>query len=81
MTSTPQVGAVAQWESGGYGHVAFVEQVNADGSIVISESSYVSNNPGNNPANFLYRTRTIRPGGSGGILGGNWPTRFLVVLA
>ena len=61
--------------------MAFVDHVNADAAIVISESSYVSNNPGNNPANFLHRTRTIRPGGSGGILGGNWPTRFLVELA
>lgn len=48
---TPAVGAVICWQSGptdteepteedGAGHVAIVEQVNADGSIIISESGY-----------------------------------------
>jgi surface antigen len=52
-----KVGAVAQWVSGGggFGHVAVVEKVNNDGTIVISESSYSSN-----PSYaFLYKTRTI----------------------
>ena len=55
--NSPRVGAVAQWVSGGggYGHVAVVEQVNSNGTIVISESSYSTN-----PAfAFLYKTRTI----------------------
>ncbi|MCY6494267.1 CHAP domain-containing protein [Leptolyngbya sp. GGD] len=52
---TPQVGAIAQWVSGGggFGHVAVVEQVNTNGTIVISESSYA---PG---GGFLYKTRTL----------------------
>ncbi|MCM2374656.1 pre-peptidase C-terminal domain-containing protein [Aporhodopirellula aestuarii] len=79
-TSTPQVGAVAQWDVGGYGHVAFVERVNANGSIEISESSYVPNPQSNPGANFEYRTRTIRPGATGGVFAA-WPTRFLVVRA
>lgn len=40
--STPKLGAVACWSGGsqGYGHVAVVEQINDDGTITISESSY-----------------------------------------
>ena len=41
--STPQLGAVACWADGPYsgdGHVAIVEQINADGSIVCSNSAY-----------------------------------------
>ena len=42
VDKTPQVGAVAHWGSlagghGVYGHVAYVEQVNTDGTILISE--------------------------------------------
>lgn len=38
---TPEVGAIACWsKSGGAGHVAIVEQVNADGSYVVSQSGY-----------------------------------------
>lgn len=36
VTRSPAVGAIAQWDSN---HVAFVEQVNSDGTIVISESN------------------------------------------
>jgi surface antigen len=56
-SSQPQVGAIAQWDASGampYGHVAVVEQVNSNGTVVISESSY-----GSNDWNFLFRTRTI----------------------
>lgn len=35
----PRVGALISWTGGEYGHVAVVEQVNSDGSIVISEAS------------------------------------------
>ncbi|MCM1226427.1 MAG: phage tail tip lysozyme [Clostridium sp.] len=39
--STPKLGAVICWENpGDAGHVAIVEQINADGSIVTSNSSY-----------------------------------------
>lgn len=42
VSSTPSVGAVMQnsWQAGGYGHVAVVESVNADGSIYVSEMNY-----------------------------------------
>jgi surface antigen len=45
--TSPRVGAVAQWNTN---HVAVVEQVNSNGTIVISESSY---------PDFLYKQRTI----------------------
>lgn len=42
VTNSPSVGAVLQnsWQAGGYGHVAVVESVNADGSIYVSEMNY-----------------------------------------
>jgi surface antigen len=36
----PRVGAVLCWSSDEYGHVAIVEAVNADGTIVISQSAW-----------------------------------------
>ncbi len=46
VNNTPAVGAVAHWGydevGGGYGHVAYVESVNADGSANISEYNYAS---------------------------------------
>lgn len=46
-SQTPQLGAIAVWQKGptlsssdGCGHVAIVEVINADGSIVTSESGY-----------------------------------------
>lgn len=39
--SAPEPGAImVTWESVFYGHVAYVEQVNADGSFVVSEMNY-----------------------------------------
>jgi surface antigen len=52
----PRVGAIAQWESN---HVAVVEQINSDGTIIISESSY----PSNGARAFLYETRKILASG------------------
>lgn len=56
---TPKLGAVICWRKGkvgnyadGAGHVAIVEQIKADGSIVISESGYKA---------FRFRTRTLKP--------------------
>lgn len=50
--STPQLGALIVWQKGatlsgadGAGHVAVVEQINPDGSIVTSESGYGAKNP------------------------------------
>lgn len=49
---TPQLGALIVWKKGatlsgsdGAGHVAVVEQINPDGSIMTSESGYGSKNP------------------------------------
>ena len=38
--STPQVGAIACWDDGGYGHVAVVTAVQSTTSIQVSESNY-----------------------------------------
>lgn len=51
---TPEVGAImVTWESS-YGHVAYVEQVNSDGSWVVSEMNFVGWG--------VVDHRTIRPG-------------------
>lgn len=46
VNGTPAVGSILQSVSGGggYGHVAYVEQVHADGSILISEMNYAGFN-------------------------------------
>lgn len=54
MSRTPQVGAIAQWE---YGHVAVVEQVYSDGTILISESSY--SDTSGDTKDYLYKTERI----------------------
>lgn len=41
VSKTPSVGSVAQWTSGGYGHVAYVDWVSSDKKTVyVSESGY-----------------------------------------
>ncbi|MBQ6593592.1 LysM peptidoglycan-binding domain-containing protein [Candidatus Saccharibacteria bacterium] len=40
VSHTPVAGAILQSSSGWYGHVGFVEAVNPDGSIVVSEMNY-----------------------------------------
>jgi surface antigen len=58
ISSNPEVGAIAQWDVSDkrpYGHVAVVEQVNSDGTVLISESSYDIGS-----WNFLYRTSKIK---------------------
>lgn len=40
VNHTPTVGAIMQSTAGYYGHVAYVERVNPDGSILISEMNY-----------------------------------------
>ena len=63
VNSTPTVGAIAQHTRGTYGHVAVVEQVNSNGTILISESSYApcycTNASNASCWNFLYRTRQV----------------------
>lgn len=65
VSNTPQVGAIAQWESN---HVAIVEKINSDGTIVISESSYWPTS--GSSFDFLYKQRTIPA---------NNPTRYIHV--
>jgi surface antigen/LysM repeat protein len=53
--STPRVGAVmVTWESRIFGHVSYVEAINADGSWVVSEMNYVGWG--------VIDQRTVRPG-------------------
>jgi surface antigen len=56
---TPAVGAVA-WFS--RGHVGYVERINADGSVVMSEMNYDNHN--------AFRFRVLRRGS-------DWPTSFI----
>ena len=74
VSNTPQAPCIAVWEigvggvpsaiKGGVGHVAVVERVNPDGSILISESNW---------ADTQYNTRTISPSDS------HWPSEFVIV--
>ncbi|TDM00803.1 LysM peptidoglycan-binding domain-containing protein [Macrococcus carouselicus] len=42
VNDTPAVGAIAQTTMGPLGHVAFVERVNPDGTILVSEMNYLT---------------------------------------
>ncbi|MBQ5152305.1 CHAP domain-containing protein [Macrococcoides caseolyticum] len=42
VNRTPAYGAIAQTSDGYYGHVAFVERVNGDGTILVSEMNYAT---------------------------------------
>lgn len=73
--STPQLGALIVWQKGatlsgadGAGHVAVVEQINPDGSIVTSESGYGAKNA-------FWTTARIR--GTDGNWGGGAGYKFL----
>ena len=52
MNNTPVQGAILQTSQGSMGHVAYVESVNNDGSITISEMNY-------NGGPYVKDTRTI----------------------
>lgn len=56
VRTTPAVGAIAQSDNGP-GHVAVVESVHNDGTITVSESSYVLS--ASSTWNFLWRHRTV----------------------
>jgi surface antigen len=58
---TPAVGAIAWYARG---HVGYVEQLNGDGSVVMSEMNYNNHN--------AFRFRVIRPGS-------DWPNGFIHV--
>ena len=45
------VGSIAQSDAGYYGHVAFVERVNSNGSILVSEMNFSAS-----PGILTYRT-------------------------
>jgi surface antigen len=67
VNTTPGLGSVAQWEAGYHGadssgHVAYVEAVNSDGSITVSEDNWQYG---------PFSWRTITPGG------GYWPSHFV----
>lgn len=40
VNNSPAAGSILQSTAGGYGHVAYVDKVNADGSIQVSEMNY-----------------------------------------
>lgn len=44
---TPQVGAIASWNNGGYGHVAYVIAVESENRIQVLESNYYHRNIAN----------------------------------
>lgn len=51
IDSNPTVGSIAQSDAGYYGHVAFVERVNSNGSILVSEMNFSAG-----PGVLTYRT-------------------------
>lgn len=58
--SVPKLGACLVWKGGnkGYGHVAIVEQINSDGSIITSESGWGNTVP--------FTTKVRKPDGNWG---------------
>ena len=70
--STPRLGAIACWGGGstGAGHVAVVEQINSDGSFVISESSWSA-------TDWYFRTRTLN---ANGYYASNYPLQGYIYI-
>ena len=56
--STPQVGAIACWNDGGYGHVAVVTAVESSSRIQVSESNYGGNRTIGNHRGWFNPTTT-----------------------
>ena len=56
--SAPQVGAIACWNDGGYGHVAVVTAVSSSTSIQVSESNYGGNRTIGNKRGWFNPTTT-----------------------
>ena len=56
--STPQVGAIACWNDGGYGHVAVVTAVESTTHIQVSESNYAGNRTIGNHRGWFNPTTT-----------------------
>ena len=72
--NVPQLGAIACWirNDGLSGHVATIEQINADGSCLCSESGIGMHN--------YFRTVTYRGDGSGGLLKTNMTFQGYIYL-
>ena len=58
--STPQVGAIACWNDGGYGHVAVVTAVESTTRIQVSESNYAGNRTLGNHRGWFNPTLRLR---------------------
>lgn len=67
VDSTPEVGAIAQWGKNecdvkcSKGHVAYVEAVNADGSVNVSEYNYSPDLVGGIDHQFGFRPNALNP--------------------
>ena len=63
--NTPEVGAIACWDNGGYGHVAVVTEVEHDQKIQVKEANYNGNRTINNfrgwfdPTNVVWERSAI----------------------
>ena len=68
VDTTPSVGAIAQSDS--QDHVAVVESVNSDGTITVTESSYVPSS--SSTWDILWRHRTVAP---------TWFSKFIHVAS
>lgn len=58
VNNTPEAGSILQTSEGAFGHVAYVESVNEDGSVTVSEMNYAG-------GPFNTTTRTISAGEAG----------------
>lgn len=52
-SAAPRIGAIAVWGGGRYGHVGVVERVNADGTVLISQSNYTRASKASMIANYF----------------------------
>ncbi|MEQ6900794.1 CHAP domain-containing protein, partial [Nocardioides sp. YIM 152588] len=76
VSPVPSVGAVAQWNTGTYGHVAYVDWVSTDGTqIAVSETGYgVPGIPSMSGRSVLNKSGS---GHSGPDASAGWPDNFI----
>lgn len=60
--NTPQVGSIICWTDGGYGHVAYVTDVNDQGQIQVLEANYKGNPEINNYRGWFDPNNSVTPG-------------------
>ncbi|MGT2929287.1 CHAP domain-containing protein [Streptococcus dentasini] len=60
--SAPQVGSIVCWTDGGYGHVAYVTDVSADGQIQVLESNYKDQQEIGNYRGWFDPNNSVTPG-------------------